>query len=233
MKKLFLISFILTLITSCNSGLKGEGAATASQNFIVDPFEKIEIDCNCDVNLIPSTTQKIVVESHQNLVDNVEVVSKNNKLTIKDIKKVGEYDLYNVNIYITNLSDIELNAQSKLKIAGTLKTQKVSIEVNDQAQVHQAYIDLKNLKLNINDQAQVTLTGLVVDLDLNIEDEATADLSGLQAVDIKLNAKDNSHSTINPLKSMSGKASENARVFYIGDPQKDTKESDRALITKK
>lgn len=230
----FILFFIITLvISSCKSSVEGEGAATAYQEFELDNFDKIEVNCYCDVTLIPSTSSKVVVETHQNLLENIVITSKNNKLVIKENKNVTNYSLNNVNIYFTDLQEIKLNQQAELKVAGTLKADKMQIEIKDQASVFQTYVDFKELKLTAKDQSKIELAGLAINLNLQLQNQAQADLEKLQVVDINFTVKDNALATISPLKSMSGKASDTSKVFYSGDPVKDVKESDRALIQNK
>lgn len=233
MKKLMLIISGIFLFTSCGSGLEGEGAATDTKEFAVDQFNAIEANCNCDITVIPSEISKVVVESHKNLIDNLELTSKNGDLHINEKSRVGKYDLYNVNIYsLANLKEIELNKQSKMKISGTLKANKFSIEANDQTIIDQAYLDTKDLELSFSDQSQGTITGNTISLDLEASDESQVNLADLQAVEIDFTAENNSNVSIFALKDLSGKASDNAQVRYKGDPNKDTKTTDRAMINK-
>ncbi len=234
MKKLSLLISISLLILSCNSGLKGEGAATAKKEFAVDHFSSLETHCNCDVTLIPSETSKVVVESHQNLIDNLEIKFSGSSLVIKESKSVEQYDLYNVNIYFNpNLKEVELNYLSKMKVSGTLKANEFSLEVNDQSTVNETFVDIKDFDLDISDQTLVKLTGTAINLDLNASEQSRAELTELQAVEIDFDAKDNASLSIYAMKDLTGKAIDNARVFYTGDPNKDTTEKDRATIQKK
>ena len=234
MKNLSLFISIPLLILSCNSGLEGEGAATAQKEFAVDHFSSLETNCNCDVTLIPSEISKVVVETHQNLIENLEIKSNGNNLIIKELKSVKQYDLYNVNVYFNpSLNEVELNGQSKMKISGTLKANKFGLEINDQSTVTETFVDIKDFDLDISDQTSVKITGTAINFDLNASDQSRGELSELQAVEIDFDASDNASLSIYAMKDFKGKASENAQVFYKGDPNKDTTEKDRAIIQKK
>lgn len=234
MKNLFLtISASITFI-SCGSGLEGEGAATAKKDFAVESFTSIEANCNCDITIIPSETQKVVVESHQNLIDNLELVTKRGNLVINEKSKVGEYALYNVNIYSpAALNEIELNNQSRMKISGTLKADKFKIDANDQSIISESYVDFKEFELNISDQSNATMTGTAINLDVESSNQAIGNLSELQSVEIDFSAKNQSNLSLWVMKDLSGEASDNAQVSYKGDPNKDTKETGQAIINKK
>lgn len=234
MKNSILILISSFSIISCNSGLEGEGAAIAKKEFAVDQFNSIEANCNCDITIIPSEISKVVVESHQNLIENLELNSKRGELIIKEKKNVGKYDLYNINIYSpSNLNEIELNNQSKMKVSGTIKADKFKIEVNDQSTIGQTYVDIKNFELDLSNQTHVTISGTVINLDLDASDESNANLAELQAVEIDFEVKNNANVSIYALKDLSGKASDNAQVSYKGDPNKNTKETGSAMINKK
>ncbi len=232
-------NYILTLTASliffsCSSGLEGEGAATAQKEFAVDTFTTIETNCNCDVTLIPSETPKVSVESHQNLIDNLEILSKGNDLVIKEKKSVDKYDLYNVNVYFNpNLTKVELNNQSKLKISGTLKADNFDLEVNDQSTINESFLEIKDMELDVSNQTQVKMKGTVIKLNIDASDESRTDLIDLQAVEVNFDAKNNASLSVYAMKDLIGTATDNAQVSYKGDPNKDTNEKDRAFIQQK
>lgn len=233
MKNLILAGSSFLLLFSCNSGIEGEGAATAIKEFKTDGFSEVEAGCNCDITIIPSETNKVIIESHQNLIDNFEVKTSGNQLTIKEKKKVSKYDLLNVNIYVTSgLKEIELNRRAKMKVAGALKSDKLEISANDQSNISQTYLDVKNLELDLSGQSNIHLGGTAINLKVSASDESQTDLSDLQSVEVKFDAEDNSGLKLNVLKELSGQASDNAQVSYTGDPDKNTTEKDRALVTK-
>ncbi|MBA5628325.1 GIN domain-containing protein [Moheibacter lacus] len=234
MKNIILLFSIATLAVSCSSGIEGEGAATAKKEFAVDHFTSLETHCNCEITLIPSDISKVVVESHQNLIDNMDIKTKGNDLVIKELKTVDNYDLYNVNVYFNpNLSEVELNNQSKLKTSGTLKADQFSFEINDQSSITETFLDIKNLDLDVSDQTQIKMTGTAINVEINAYDESRTDLTELQAVEIDFHAKDNASLSIYAMKDLKGTAKDNAQVSYKGDPNKNTTEKDRAIIQKK
>jgi len=234
MRKLILVITGFIFLTSCNSGIKGEGTATAVKEFKIENFSQIKANCNCDVNIIPAEANKVIVESHQNLIDNLEIKNSGKELVIKEKKKVKQYDLLNINVYITpTLKEIELNRQAKMKIAGAIKSNELKIKAGDQSSINQSYLDIKELELDFSDQAIVNLGGTAIRLDVETSDEAQVDLSDLQSVEAKFNAQDNSGLKLNVMKDLRGQASDNAQVSYTGDPDKNTTEKGRALINKK
>lgn len=232
----FLIYTILFtfLLTSCQSSIEGEGPATETQEYAVDFFEELNVDCNCDLTLIPSEDTKVVIETHENIIENLDIDSKKKKLNITEKSNVKKYSLYNVNVYFNpELTQINLNNNTKMKFSGTLKADKMAFDLRDNASIYDTYVDLKEMELDISGNSQVSFNGTAIDQKINATNDARADLSELQAVDIDFKAKKDAALTVYAMKKLSGKATDNAVVYYLGDPKKNTTEKDRAIIQKK
>ncbi len=234
MKKTILISLILFGLMSCKSKIEGEGPARFEQEFETDIFGELEISCNCDVTLIPSENTKIVVESHQNLIDNLQIDSKRKKLKISEKNKVKKYSLYNLNIYFNSeLSKVELKDQSKLKISGTLKAEKMEFKTSGNSIINDAFVDIDKFKIETKDNSNVYIKGTAIDLNVDTGNESIVDLFELQSVDVNFKAKDNSNLSVSPMKNLKGTAVDNSVVNYKGDPNKDATAKDKSIIEKK
>lgn len=234
MKKTILISLILFGLMSCKSKIEGEGPASFEQEFETDIFGELEISCNCDVTLIPSENTKIVVESHQNLIDNLQIDSKRKKLKISEKNKVKKYSLYNLNIYFNSeLSKVELKDQSKLKISGTLKAEKMEFKTSGNSIINDAFVDIDKFKIETKDNSNVYIKGTAIDLNVDTGNESIVDLFELQSVDVNFKAKDNSNLSVSPMKNLKGTAVDNSVVNYKGDPNKDATAKDKSIIEKK
>lgn len=231
--KAFLFITAIFLI-GCQSKIEGEGNANSVQENAVDIFNSIDVNCNCNLTLIPSEETKVVIESHENLIQNLKVNLKRSKLTIDEISTVEKFSLYNVNVYFNpELKNINLGQQSKMKISGTMKAEEITINMSDEAILNDVFLELKKFDLEMNDQSQATINGTAIDQNISTNDESIADLSNLQGVDVKIKAKKNSNLTVNAMKNLSGTAYDNAKVYFLGDPKKDISEKDRATIQNK
>lgn len=234
MKTNAIILSIFIFFISCQSKIDGEGNANSVQEYVLDVFNEIEVNCNCNITLIPSKQSQAIIESHENLVQNFEVNLKNKKLSLKENKQVNKFNLYNINVYYNSeLEKINLGKNTKLKHSGTLKSEKVKINISDSANIFDTYVDLKNLDLNLTDKSRITMTGTAINQNIFITHESIADLSNLQGVSINFKSKKNSELTIHALKDLSGTAYDNSKISYFGDPKKNISEKDRAIIQNK
>lgn len=234
MKKLILLIILSLGFISCNSSVEGEGPATMSQQIAIDSFQTLEIDCNCDVTLIPSEKLEVVLESHQNLIDNFKINSKKNSLLVTENSSVSKYSLNNVNIYFnSDLKKIKLSGETKLQVSGTLKSEDLEVEMKNNSDWTQTFVEIKNLKLNVHDQGLLQLGGTVIDLKLKAFNTSNVNLSSLQTVEIDFETKDNSELSIQVLKKLKGTAYGNSIVYYQGDPVKNISEKDKGSIKQK
>ena len=226
-----LIVSLLIGITSCSASIEGEGPATAQHETAVESFNELDIACNCDVTLIPSESAHVVVESHQNLIDNYEIVFNRGTLKLSEKSPVSKFNLYNVNVYFnSDINKIKLKNKTRLKVSGTLKSDNLELDVNDDSEMTQSFMELKDFQIKASNHSQIQLNGTVIDLKVKAMDKSNVNLSNLQAVSVDLTSEDDSELLLNVLKNIKGTAGDNSKVFYKGDPVKDIKEIDRASI---
>lgn len=234
MKTQTLILILLIFLTSCQSKIDGEGNANSVQNYAVEAFQTIDVNCNCNLTLIPSEETKVVIESHENLIQNLKVNLKRKKLTIDEILTVKTFSLYNVNVYFNpELNTINLGQQTKMKLSGTLKADEINLHLKEKSIINDTYVDLKKFNLEMADQSQAIIHGTAIEQNISVNHEATADLADLQSVEVEIKAKKNSTLTVHAMKELSGTAYDNSKVYYLGDPKKDISEKDRAIIQNK
>lgn len=226
------LSFLVFFI-SCNGSIEGEGLATEQKTIALDEFEELKVDCNCQLTLIPSETPRIIVESHLNLIQNLKIDSKSTKLNIGENKKVGKYNLYEIQIYFKpGLNQIELSQKTKMKIAGTLQAKRLKIELKEASQIDQSFIETKELDLSMKDLSKASISGLAENLTLKASEESQTDLVKLNSKNIVFNTKDKAIAYLNPEKRLEGTAYDESKVFYLGDPTKSTTENGKAIIQK-
>ena len=234
MNKFLAFSFLGFALTACSSSIDGEGVATSEKTFTVDQITNLNVACNCNVSVIPGAEVGVKVESHQNIIDNLQVEGKNGKLSIKENKQVGEVSAYDVFVYVTrDLKEIELNKQTLLTASGTLAVDDLNMKLKDQAKVDKLNVITNNLKLAVTDQAAANITGSSIALIYKGSNQSQANLFGFETNDAQVFTSDNAILEINSRKSLSGSVKGNSVVTYMGDPTKDTKITDNAQVIKK
>ncbi|MFV0180468.1 DUF2807 domain-containing protein [Empedobacter falsenii] len=234
MKKIFLLGFLGLVATSCSSSIDGEGAATAQKEYTADNIKDLSVSCNCNVILVPGNKSGVKVESHQNIIDNLEVEAKNNAVTIKEKSNVDQYSAYDLYVYVTrDLEKIDVNKQTSLTTSGTLNVDELEMNVTDQARISQTFLITNDFNLKADDQTNIMLEGTAGTMKVKAYGEAKLDLFKYEVNEANFTTDDNALLDINARQTLYGAAKGNSIVNFMGDPNKDTKVTDRAQVLKK
>ncbi|MFV0194961.1 DUF2807 domain-containing protein [Empedobacter falsenii] len=234
MKKIFLLGFLGLVATSCSSSIDGEGAATAQKEYTADNIKDLSVSCNCNVILVPGNKSGVKVESHQNIIDNLEVTANNQTLSIKEKSNVDQYSAYDLYVYVTrDLEKIDVNKQTSLTTSGTLNVDELEMNVTDQARISQTFLITNDFNLKADDQTNIMLEGTAGTMKVKAYGEAKLDLFKYEVNEANFTTDDNALLDINARQTLYGAAKGNSIVNFMGDPNKDTKVTDRAQVLKK
>lgn len=234
MKKIILLGFLGLVATSCSSSIDGEGTATAQKEYTADNIKDLSVSCNCNVILVPGNKSGVKVESHQNIIDNLEVEAKNNAVTIKEKSNVDHYSAYDLYVYVTrDLEKIDVNKQTSLTTSGTLNVDELTMSAKDQARINQTFLITNNFDLKAEDQSNIMLEGTAGTMKVKAYGESKLNLFKYEVNEANFTTDDNALLDINARQTLYGSAKGNSIVNFMGDPNKDTKIADRAQVLKK
>lgn len=234
MKKALLLGLLTFVVTSCSSSIDGDGAATAQKEYTASSIKDLNVSCNCNVILVPGNKTGVKVESHQNIIDNLVVDAKNNSLDITEKSNVDQYSAYDIYVYVTrDLEKLKIDKQTSLTTSGTLNVDELALEVNDQAKINQTFLITNNFDLKADDQSSVLLEGTAGTMKVKAYGEAKLNLFKYEVNEADITTDDNALLDVNARQTLYGSAKGNSIVNFMGDPNKDTKITDRAQVLKK
>lgn len=231
MNKFILFLPIFLLIYSCNSSLTGEGDANIAQDYQVEAFDAIEAKGKFKLILIPNDSSYISVQTHQNLLDNMDIYAQNKTLNIGEKTDVDSFESYVVYLYFDKqLDDIELHNKVYLESSEQLSFDKLEISANDETTVKQFAVDVKEMKIEANEKADVEITGSASTLDLKAKKYANVSLGDLKVKVMDVDMSGESEVLANVNKKLTGRVLENSTLTYVGSPQKDVEVKDNGEI---
>lgn len=234
MKNTLLFGLLALALTSCSSSIDGEGAATVQKEFTANTIKDLDVSCNCNVILVPGNKSGVKVESHQNIIDNLEVEAKDTSLKIKEKSNVDQYSAYDVYVYVTrDLENIAIEKQTSLTTSGTLNVDKLDLTATDQSRINQTFLITNNFDLKAEDQSNIMLEGTAGSMKIKAYGESKLNLFKYEVNEADFTTDDNALLDINARQTLSGSAKGNSIVNFMGDPNKETKISDRAQVLKK
>ena len=234
MKKTLLFGLLAVIATSCSSSIDGEGAATAQKEYTANNIKDLSVSCNCNVILVPGNKSGVKVESHQNVIDNLEVEAKDTSLKIKEKSNVNQYSAYDVYVYVTrDLKNLSIEKQTSLTTSGTLNVDELSLSVAGQSLISKTFLITNNLDLKADNQTNITLEGTADAMKVKAYGDAKLSLFKYEVNEADITTDDNVILNINARNTLYGSAKGNSIVNFMGDPNKDTKIADRAQVLKK
>jgi hypothetical protein len=140
MKKITLLVFIITFITSCDKDSGSDcwqtAGTTITQEFEVPLFTEIHFEDEISVVLTQSTEQKVIVETGENLLNDIQVYVENERLIMRDLNGCNiarDYGITKVFIEAPNLTKIRNSSTGSITSVGTLNYPELLLVSNTTA----------------------------------------------------------------------------------------------------
>jgi hypothetical protein len=236
MKKLFhyiILCVLFILLLSCSPAIKGEGEIT-NKEIKISPIK--EVSANGVFRLIylfDSNNPRIVIESYENLIQNLKIENSDGKLTISETKNVKDPDLYNVYIYNSQIEKFDIHDLVNVDINSQLRVSKLTINLYDVSKFLANTIVVNELDVHINDVSKINLKGTSNTLNLIAEDTSDFTAPFLEVSEAHVELSDVAKAEINVKSKLVGKISDNSKLNVIGNPAKDIQQKDLAVINLK
>lgn len=235
MNKLFFLALVsLSLLASCTKSIKGEGDAGFAQDFKVEPFDGVNAKGKFKIVLIPNDSAYVSVQSHKNLIENMEIYVQNEELHIKEKEDIDSFESYVVYLYYNqNLTDISIGNKILMESSSTLNFDNIDITATDDALIKQFVMKAKEAKITAKDKAEVSISGTATTLNLKGKDYARLNLEALNVKVLDVDLGGECEAFANVSKELEGRVLKNATLNYIGSPQKDVDVKDNGEILNK
>lgn len=234
MKHIVLILSLLVFV-GCQSDIKGDGPANKTKVYHFTNIKEINFQTNAQVKFIlnESDSTKVEIQSHQNLIENLEVSQKDDILKLSEKENVMENDVYMVTIYVNQkILDLNLAKGTNAQFFGRFIFNELKLGVKDSAKITELDIQGKQLNLRVEDFGRVEMSGHLSQLDLHISDFANAQMKALFCDEADIDASGETKTSLTVIKELAVNATEKAEVFYLSDPNKKIKSDDQSIVRK-
>jgi len=163
---LFLFSTLLVFICSPTQAqwfkkIKGDGNVITEKRSVAD-YEEISVNGNMDVILVSGEEGNITLKAEKNIIENIELITKNDRLSIKskghvELRPSKGNDIV-ITIPVKHVSKLLLNGSGEIEGTFPLKAKNLNLQVNGSGDLE---VDLKttNLKASINGSGDIKVSG--------------------------------------------------------------------------
>ncbi len=204
MRQVISISILLlgtVFITSCSkSRIKGEGSIL-SETRQVGNFTEIEANGSSDVEIVPASTNSVVVTGYQNLIPAYDTKVQGSRLILEYKREYINVRNNNIKVivYTNSANSAKLNGSGNIRFADALSASSVNAEINGSGNISFGANTFQSAVYKINGSGNIDARAAVAE-------NANVNISGSGDVDLTVT------------KSLKAKISGSGTIDYWGNP---------------
>jgi len=216
---------IMILFFGCNSEDAGDCFQTAGtiiqQEFTVASFDKILINERIELIIKEGATQKVVVETGENLLNDIDIQVINNQLIATNNNTcnfVRDYGLTKVYVTSPNIIKIRNSSEQAVRSDGVLTYPILNIVADDFQSdflnVGDFYLTINNTRLNVvsNGISNFYIDGQTTNLNVGFyAGDSRFEGKNLTATNVRVTHKSTNDMLVNPQAKIEGD------IFSLGD----------------
>lgn len=226
---------LVFLVASCSGENVGNCFQTEGriiqEEISLDQFDKILVNRNIELTIKQGNLQKVIIETGNNLLDDVEVIVDNGKLILNDNNScnyVRDYGITKVYVTSPNITEIRSSTQYDISSDGVLTYPSLTILSEDYNAPEtftvgnfRLNIDTSSLNVVFNNLSNAYITGRTNNLNVTFA-SGTSRFEGRNLIAQKVYVWNRSSNDIiiNPIQEITGKISGTGNVICKSRPPK-------------
>jgi hypothetical protein len=225
--KIILSLILVATLTSCHFDMNighvnGNGDVVTEEREVTQDFDQVKGSRGLDVYLTEGTENKIVVEADENLLDLIETVISNGKLTISASKNIGRAKSKKVHVTFVKLTKIQASSGADVIGNSVIKSETLTLDSSSGADL-EVEVFSKELYAETSSGADITVSGKASSLNAKASSGSDLDAKKLEVINCKAKASSGADITVNVQENLDAKASSGGDVKYYGNPVSVTK----------
>lgn len=226
------ISFLAAQNWSWGKGIKGEGPIVKKE-ISVDQFNALTLTTSGNVYLRQGSTRKVEVESHQNIIDNLERKVENGEWRIKFKENVRGYEKLNFYITVPELTKAAISGsgnivgQTPFRTSGTFAT---AISGSGDIKME---IEANSVEARISGSGDIALKGKAKGMKASISGSGNIDAYGLSAEDAEVSISGSGDVSLMAAENLDVRTSGSGDVYYGGRPRVQARTSGSGKVVTK
>ncbi|RMB63920.1 DUF2807 domain-containing protein [Dokdonia sinensis] len=224
-----LIKFIVgliaaTMLTSCAfdmsfGQIRGDGNVQTENFNISEDFEGVHAANGWEVFIEKGTTNSVIVEADQNIIDHAEIYVTDNILKVKCEQNIGRASSKKVFItYTENLKDLRASSGANLTTREVLKGENLNLDVSSGGLIRVEAI-VRNIDAEVSSGGVINVAGSTAMLDAKVSSGGLIKGKDLKAKDAKARASSGGNMDIQVTDNLEARASSGGDIDYWGNPK--------------
>ncbi len=234
MSRIFIIlAGIGFILSSCNNGINcsiGSGPIV-TEEIELGSFSQINFEVAGNVTIIESTEQKVVVESHQNMVDQINTSISDDTWRIRFRTCFRNYDKFNVTIYTTNINGILLSGSGNITSQGMVPSENLVALISGSGNItFETQTD--NVSADISGSGNIILSGSSNSQIFGISGSGGIRSFDMSSIKCDITISGSGNCEVNASQNLDVRISGSGSVFYKGNPSLNTSISGSGQVIK-
>lgn len=211
-----LLIALSSLLYGCTKG-KGD---IVIQHFYAEPFSSVELHIQGELNIVTDTDQYIYVQSHQNIIDLLNIETKSGKLIIKTKpgKKIGKYDELSFSVHTPFLNSVSTHGSGNIYGGNLNASSDFIAKSTASGNITLSGLVCQNIEAKTTASGNIQLNGVTENADF--ETSASGNIRSFGLIANFTNAKTTASGYIETttLNTLNAKISGSGFIFYKGQP---------------
>lgn len=239
MKRITISLLSILLIINCVYGSKYRKKVRGSGHIVqeerqVASFSSIELTTMADVFIKISDTEKLIIETDDNLIDFFITEVRNGNLLIKKERNVNVRPTKGVRIYLTAraLDQIEISSSGDIE-APVLEADHFKINISSSGDLDMEGLYAKSLEMRISSSGDVRIhKGKLERQDINLSSSGDYKAGNVVSNQVTARLSSSGDATVNVQEYLKATLSSSGDLRYIGDPKVEVRESSSGDVKK-
>lgn len=222
--KLILGLLTALLVTSCNIGLslgkiQGNGNVITEDLNISENFNEVRAGNGWEVFLEKGTTNAVILEADENLVESANIYLKNGVLKIYNEKAIGSAASKKVYVtYSENLTDISVDSGASLTTKEALTGDNIDLDASSGGSMRVEVI-AKNINTDASSGGVLRASGTADRVTASVSSGGVSRISNLKSLSAKVSASSGGVLDVYSTENLKADASSGGVINYYGNPK--------------
>lgn len=224
--KILVGALIALTFASCNQvfdGVKGNGNVQTELRKISEPFTKIVVKRGLEVIVEQGNVVKVEVEADENLLKLITTTVENGVLVVSSNKNIYQSTVEVVRVTLPNIEGFETTSGSNLSSKSVIKGTNLNLKASSGSEIDVA-TEFDLIASESSSGSSISITGKTLKFTAASSSGSEIDAKNLMSNEVVAQATSGSSTDVQPIVSLSAKASSGSSINYTGSPKTINKE---------
>lgn len=213
---LALLAFSIVAISSPAKRVKGSGNVIKETRNVTG-FHSIDVGGAFEIELIKSTSEKVVIEADDNIMPHIITKVSGGELDISTDADINNPNELKITIYYKSINELDISGAADLYSSDVLKSENLELDFSGASEVT-LKLDVGTLEIDLSGASKIELEGQAGMVKLDASGAAVVHAYGLEIKQLDLDSSGASVVKVLVMDKLNIDSSGASSVRYKGSP---------------